>query len=423
MLWMYALTIAGWPFGVATWFPLVLGVVSLAARPNSPAPGLVGALILSEWVRWHAPFGGVPLSVLAMSQGEGPLLPVARVASTLGVSASVAALGAALYLLARSSTRRSGVVVVLAVVAVSIGGVYAPRGEAIDDIEVAVVQGGGEQQTVDANTDYTEVLNRHLDAARTATNKPDLILLPENIVNVAGNFDDSLESDAVGKLASEFDSTVIVGIVEDRSDPDSFWNAAAAFDETGTQVGRYDKVRRVPFGEYVPLRPFIERFGNDLLPGRDAKPGTDPAVIEVDGTVYGVAISWEVFFPRRVREAVKHDAQIILNPTNGSSYWLTQVQTQQIASSQLRAVESGRWLLQSSPTGFSAVIDPSGNVVERIGIGDTAVIEQRVELREGLTLGSRFGDLTALVLGFALVLWSLLAGRSLRGLSRRPSNL
>jgi hypothetical protein len=57
----------------------------------------------------------------------------------------------------------------------------------------------------------------------------------------------------------------------------------------------------------------------------------------------------------------------VLNPTNGSSYWLTQVQSQQIASSALRAVESGRWVIQAAPTGFSAIIDPDGVVQQRSG--------------------------------------------------------
>ena len=116
-------------------------------------------------------------------------------------------------------------------------------------------------------------------------------------------------------------------------------------------------------------------------------------------------ISWEVFFGRRVREAIHHDAQIVLNPTNGSSYWLTQVQTQQIASSTLRAVESGRWLVQAAPTGFSAIVDPSGDVVARSDIGTQDVLQHTVQLREGDTIAAVTGDMFALLIaGLLLVL-------------------
>ena len=77
--------------------------------------------------------------------------------------------------------------------------------------------------------------------------------------------------------------------------------------------------------------------------------------------------------------------------TNSASYWLTQVQTQQVAASRLRALETGRWVLQVAPTGFSAVIDPLGRVLQRTGVGEQAVLHHRVERRQGLTWASRMG--------------------------------
>lgn len=78
----------------------------------------------------------------------------------------------------------------------------------------------------------------------------------------------------------------------------------------------------------------------------------------------GVVISWEVFFSSRARDAIGNGGEVLTNPTNGSSYWLTQVQSQQVASSKLRALETGRWMLQAAPTGFSAIVDPDGRLVD-----------------------------------------------------------
>ena len=153
----------------------------------------------------------------------------------------------------------------------------------------------------------------------------------------------------------------------------------------------YHKVRTVPFGEYVPLRSFVERFAEDALPPRDTKSGTGPAVVDTPLGPLGVSISWEIFFEHRVRDAVNNGAQILLNPTNGSSYWLTIVQAQQIASSQLRALETGRWVLQAAPTGFSAIITSDGDVVDRTSVSEQRVIEGVVELRSGKTLAVRVG--------------------------------
>ena len=78
-------------------------------------------------------------------------------------------------------------------------------------------------------------------------------------------------------------------------------------------------------------------------------------------------ISWEVFFGDRARDGVGHGGRVLLNPTNGSSYTGTILQTQQVASSRLRALETDRWVVQVAPTGFSAFVTPSGEVLDRTG--------------------------------------------------------
>ena len=84
----------------------------------------------------------------------------------------------------------------------------------------------------------------------------------------------------------------------------------------GQIAGKFDKVRTVPFGEFVPLRSFVERFAKDSLPARDVLPGTEPAVIETSLGKLGVVISWEVFFEERAREAADYDTKIIINPVS-----------------------------------------------------------------------------------------------------------
>jgi apolipoprotein N-acyltransferase len=170
-------------------------------------------------------------------------------------------------------------------------------------------------------------------------------------------------------------------------------------------------VRRVPFGEYVPFRSLLSTFAGDALPARDAIVGEGPATVDTDVGRLGVVISWEVFFANRARDAVRHGGEVLLNPTNGSSYWLTIVQTQQIASSRLRAMETGRWVLQTAPTGLSAIITPDGEVIDRTAVSERAVVQGTVETRSGLTLYTRWGDGPMLVLALGLVLGTRLRYR------------
>jgi apolipoprotein N-acyltransferase len=177
-----------------------------------------------------------------------------------------------------------------------------------------------------------------------------------------------------------------------------FTNAQIVVNEDGTLGDRYDKVRRVPFGEFVPLRGLLETLGApvDRIP-RDALAGSDIAQLHVGDTTVGVVISWEVFFSGRANEGVEAGGSMLVNPTNGSSYTGTILQTQQIASSRLRAIENGRWLVQVSPTGFSAFISPTGHVYDRTGVSEQRVLERTINLRAGRTLYSNLGDLPFIV--------------------------
>jgi apolipoprotein N-acyltransferase len=133
-----------------------------------------------------------------------------------------------------------------------------------------------------------------------------------------------------------------------------------------------------------------------------------------------VAISWEVFFARRVREGVRAGGEFVTNPTNGSSYWLTQVQSQQIAQSQLRATESGRWLVQAAPTGFSAVVGPRGELLQRSDVGEAVVLEATIERLRSTTPAQATGDLIPMALAGGVV-FSLLTAEWMRRRSEVPA--
>ena len=288
-------------------------------------------------------------------------------------------------------------------VVVLVAGV-APDGHPTGTVDVALVQGGGPQRTRAADTDERDVVERHLAASEDIETPVDLVVWPENVINVEGPVEDQREGQELSALARELDAPLVVGVVE--GDGDGFHNAALVVDAEGEFTDRFEKVRRVPFGEYVPFRSLLSRFAGDALPARDAIEGEGPATVETDVGTMGVVISWEVFFANRARDAISNGGEILLNPTNGSSYWLTIVQTQQVASSRLRAMETGRWVLQAAPTGLTAIITPDGEVLDRTAVSERAVVQGTVETREGLTIYTRVGDWPMVLLAFGLVIGS-----------------
>ncbi len=424
MVWMWFLTAPGYLLATA----LFAGFHAVAAlvAPRGPwrVVGRPAAHTLAEALRLCFPFGGVPLATLAIGQAGGPFIGVARIGGVLlltwftfqigfalaGPSPFVPALARKRGVTAKGEWH--GVIVFVAALAVWAIAPLADGTSAADAslLRVAVVQGGGPQGTHANDTSSREVFDRHMDATATIeAGSVDFVVWPENVIDV-DDFATSDELKSVTEEAARIGAPFAVGITEDTPDGDHFLNAQVIVTPEGEVYDRYDKVRRVPFGEYMPMRGLLSALGapTDLVP-RDAVAGTGPALLSLpDGTKMGVVISWEVFFGGRANDGIVHGGEFIINPTNGSSYTWTVLQSQQIASSRLRAVEQGRWLAQASPTGFSAFVSPQGDVYQRTSVSEQEVIVRDIERREGRTWYSYLGNwpwvaLMALLLGGSLV--------------------
>lgn len=394
-LWMADLTPVGWPVAASA-FSVMVALVGWVTPSDRVYRGAVfcGALALVELIRWNWPFGGVPVSTLPMAGVNTPLASSVRL---LGSPILVVLLALAAVILADLVTRRKASLAAVGILAaLPVAGLlpWVATTEG-DSIRVAVVQGGGPQNTRADLCQNRQVFERHMEASQLISEPVDLVLWPEDVVHPAadGAASDSCPepllgrseaTDRIARLADSLNAVVVTGWFEPSADGVSNLNYSIVTDSSGVTGDRYDKVQLVPFGEFVPLRGFIERFSSEL-PSRDVQEGTEPAVVDSELGPLGVSISWEVFFDHRARDAIGNGGVVLLNPTNGSSYWLTIVQSQQVASSQLRAIETDRWVLQAAPTGFSAIIDPSGEVVARTGVSEQRVLIETIDLREGRT--------------------------------------
>jgi apolipoprotein N-acyltransferase len=247
-----------------------------------------------------------------------------------------------------------------------------------------------------------------------------LILWPENVLDLNEPLETSADAAQVSELAASKDATVVAGVTEPVG-TSQFRNIAVAWAPSGDIVATYDKVHRVPFGEWIPWRPFFGLFADLSAVPRDAIPGHSAGILRTPAGTLGTMISYEVFYQDAGRAAVRSGAQLLIVPTNTASYSTSQVPTQEIATARLQAIQGGRDLIQTSPTGFTAIIDHRGHVLARSTLGNQQVLYGRPALRTGLTPYARAGDVPVLAAsGLAVIAaWGL----ELRSRRRRASTI
>lgn len=409
--WVADLSLIGWPLLAGLEALIVAGVLMCASSGRGRIVAVPAAAVIAEAIRWRWPLGGFPMASVALGQVNGPFAPVARVGGPLLMIGLVAASGSVLAEIARRPSRAAVVRAILATAAI-VGtvllGAIAPAGAGVGSLRVAAVQGGGPRGTHALESDPRVVFQRQLAASRRVPDGVDVVVWPEDVLEGFAPITKSVEARALGGLAQTLHATVIAGVVEDLA-AHRFANAVIAWAPDGRIVGRVDKVHRVPFGEYVPARRFLSHLVDLSRVPRDAVPGHGPEILDVGGIRVGVAISYEVFFPGRARAAARDGAQVLIVPTNATSYRAAAPASEELAAARLRAIETGRAVVQAAPTGYSAIVTADGEVVAGSHLSQATVLVAAVQLRRGSTIYSSIGDAPLLALCSAALiaaLWS-----------------
>lgn len=376
----------------------------------------VPALVASIWVarEWFAmtwPYGGFSWGRIAMSQTEGLFAALLSWLGATGLSWLIVALATlAFQLLATLPTpnaRRLGRFRLnpwwwLAFLAVGAAAVPLWPTQTAGDMRVLAVQGG-----VDASL-FTDLPPGSVLAAQAnATLKfrgadPDVVVWPENGADV-----DPLRSGAsaavLNTLSEQFDAPLLVGTITVRDD--MYFNSSLLWRSPAGLIDWYDKARPVPFAEYMPDRALWRPFAPDLIDliGRDYQAGTRSNVLDIDGVRSGVAICFDIAFDEQLASMMQGGAQIIFAQTNNADFGHTDESVQQLAIARMRALESGRVVVNISTVGSSAIIGADGRSIDELPTWTPGGMLQTVPLATGATAATIVGGpLSVLAVGFGV---------------------
>ena len=397
-------------FGELAWTALVLlsaaavagfgAVAVIVRRPDHPIVNVLAiasAWTALDWIRGAWPFGGFTWVSLGVSQvANRSLLPLAGITAVWGVTFVVVFVNATVAALIAREGRgaRRSVLLAVAVLAVVAPVLLPPAIVDGPTVSIAVVQ---IDVRVPPGVSTVEedllVAGRNIEAHRTLGDHPDvdLVVWGEGALDPAALQDPATVAATQAAIAAVGVPTTIGAVV---NDPDgSQHTSVLAFDGGGQLVDRYDKVHLVPFGEYVPFRrrlTWIDAIGQIPV---DRVPGETLHTIEQPGVPpYGTPICFENAFPSIPRTFVRDGAQFLIVPVNNASYRFTAAAAQHLQMSQMRAVETGRWVVDAGVSGISAFIDPAGVVQSRTGLFQPAILRGEVQAATAQTVYVRFGD-------------------------------
>ena len=345
-----------------------------------------------EWVAINLPYGGFPWSRVAQALSESFLSQLVffvgisgltfvsvfmTVATLLALESGVKAIKANLLGLAAS------------LVAVATAWLFVvPASAESGELTVAAVQGNANAGLF-ANAERGTFLKNHLEATALLDGHPqrneiDFIVWPENASDLNPQ-ENMLALIQIQEVISTYQVPIILGAITESDG--AVFNSSLYFDTEGSQVDQYDKKRPVPFAEYVPDRQFWNQLAPDLigLVSRDYAFGTRDGIFELDGNQLGVLICFEVAIDDIGRELVAGGAQIILSQTNNADFGRSDETFQQAALARLRAIETGRTVVNISTVGVSRIFLPNGAIISELPIFEPGVMVEKVPLRTSIT--------------------------------------
>lgn len=330
-------------------------------------PAIVAGLwVLREYVTGTWPYGGFSWGRVAESQSQSPFAPLVAWLGISGLGFAMVWLVALLLelgLAADLDRARRGLLAAAAIALLFAIPAWPTPTEGTT--RIAAVQGNGPAGYFDVAPIGAVFAAQVSETQKIEDEKVDMVVWPEGsaLPDPTRHPGTAALLDA---LSRKMDAPFVVGTITYHKG--QYFNSSLLWRAGEGVVGQYDKRHPVPFGEYVPDRAFWRPFAPDLIDliGRDYTPGTRDNVFDIGGVRAGVSICFDIVDDQLLTDMMRGGAQVILAQTNNADFGETDENQQQLAIARLRAIESGRSLVNISTVGSSQIIAPDGGTIVEI---------------------------------------------------------
>jgi len=356
---------------------------------------------LFEW--WRGCFlPGFPWLNLGYSQADSPLGAYAPIVGVYGVSLLVALSSGAVVACLRWPRRA---VIGLALLAgIWSGGLLLERVEWSQPdgapLRVALVQGNVPLRDKWNPAKRTSIMERYRELSIAAP-PADLIVWPEAAIPATLSQIDPEYLTGLREFARSRGSDFLIGVIERDANGRDYYNSVIGL---GNSDSVYRKQHLVPFGEYVPFKPFFYWLMQSFqIPMSNLSPApTVQAPLVAAGRAIGISVCYEDAFGEEVIRALPQ-ASLLANVSEDSWFGESLAPHQRLQMAQLRALESARPMLRAANTGPSAVIDHRGHVIARSPQFRPYLLSSEIQPMRGATPYVRAGNLLTIFIALVLL--------------------
>ena len=352
--------------------------------------------IILEEVRNHFPFGGFGWARLAYSQPDSPFSQIASRGGAIALSAITVSIGAFIFFVCHAKIKP---ILLLPFFLLLIPNNISTVGTT----SALLIQGNVPELGLDFNSRAKEVFNNHVIETKKGladNGQIDFIVWPENSVDV----DPFTNADVFAQLET-FEQPLIIGAIV-RKDG-KLLNTSILWGDTNQEI--YVKQHLTPFGEYIPLRSIASKISPLVNRVNDFSPGAEGMVFDIGAARVGPVICFELIDDRILHAAAK-SSNLFVVQTNSATFGESPEGAQQLSITRVRAIEHSRNVLSVSTTGYSAVIDYKGKVVQQTSMAAAEHLYASVGLIDQNSVRDRVGDWASVGTFF----WLLLVARRVR---------
>ena len=297
---------------------------------------------------------------------------------------------------------RYAIVAILLLLAIASYGAWEMQGDRLTStngkaIKAGIIQGNFPNAMTVKPRGWEIAVNNYTNGyEKLAQSGVEMILTPETAISfLYPNYDPRREP--FDRMVEKYHVPVWLGGFgktrnPNTEDPNNYTNSLFLIDGSDKILAQYDKVRLVPVGEYIPFKAILGSLIKRLSPLRgEVEAGSSEQLVDTPWGRFIMGICYESAYPATFRFQTAAGGQLILSASN-NSHFAAYMSAQHHAQDVARAIESDRWAVRATNTGYSGFVDPNGRTIWLSGINTYETHAETVYLRNTKTLYVLWGD-------------------------------